>query len=53
MRKGDIVRCVTGTGGGWGHARNRSAKALEDDIKNGFVTPEQAVRYYGRNLAAE
>lgn len=48
MKKGDVVRCVTGTGGGWGDPKARSKEALEMDIKNGFVTEQQAAERYGR-----
>ena len=53
MKKGDIVRCVTATGGGWGDPSERSQEALQNDMKNGYVTPDQAARFYRRPRAAE
>lgn len=53
LKKGDVVRCVTGTGGGWGDPANRSAADIEDDLKNEFITPEQAQTRFGRPMAAE
>ncbi|MEM6833422.1 MAG: hydantoinase B/oxoprolinase family protein [Pseudomonadota bacterium] len=53
IQKGDIIRCVTATGGGWGNPHERAQADLENDIKNGFVTPEQAARYYHQEVAAE
>lgn len=46
LKKGDIVRMVTATGGGWGKPKNRSKEAIERDIKNGFITQEQAKKHY-------
>jgi len=53
LKKGDVVRCVTASGGGWGDPRDRDRSALDEDLKNGFVTPEQAEKYYKLPLAAE
>lgn len=47
VNKGDVVRMVTATGGGWGDPKRRSREAVADDLLNGFVTPEQAARDYG------
>ncbi|MCM2294090.1 hydantoinase B/oxoprolinase family protein [Allorhizobium sp. BGMRC 0089] len=45
--RGDIVRIVTGGGGGWGPPGERSAALVLNDLKNGFVTPEIAADLYG------
>lgn len=50
LRKGDVVRMVTATGGGWGDPQLRSRAAVEQDILDGFVTPEQAHADYGHVL---
>ena len=47
LDSGDVVRIVTGTGGGYGDPRRRPRAHVLDDLKNGFVTPEQAAKYYG------
>ena len=53
LKRGDIVRCVTATGGGWGDPRERADELLRDDVKNGYVTEEQLNRLYRRPQAAE
>lgn len=45
--KGEVIRLMTGTGGGFGDPKNRPHEKVARDIKNGFVTPEQAEKYYG------
>ncbi len=47
LEPGDIVRITTATGGGYGDPRERPRDKVLDDVKNGFVTPEQATKYYG------
>lgn len=46
-RKGETIRVVTGTGGGYGDPRLRDRERLRRDLRDGFVTPEQAARLYG------
>jgi N-methylhydantoinase B len=38
--KGDLVRLVTGNGGGWGNPQDRDMALVAEDIKNGFLTAE-------------
>ncbi len=45
---GDVVGVVTGNGGGLGPAANRSTEALIEDLRNGYITPEEASTVYGR-----
>jgi len=45
LRKGDVVRCVTATGGGWGRPEDRQPERIARDLQNGFVTEEQAASY--------
>ena len=47
LKKGDVVRCVTATGGGYGDPKARPRDKVEADLKNGFITPEQAAASYG------
>lgn len=47
LAKGDVVRMVTATGGGWGDPKLRAREAIEADLRDGFVTPDQAARDYG------
>lgn len=46
--KGELVRLKTATGGGFGDPARRPRERIEQDIKNGYVTAEQAARDYGR-----
>ena len=39
-------RMVTGTGGGFGDPRERETKLIEADIRNGYLTYEQANEVY-------
>ena len=47
LQKGDLVRLVTATGGGYGDPRKRPRNKVLEDLKNEYVTPEQANKYYG------
>jgi N-methylhydantoinase B len=47
LAKGEVARLVTATGGGWGPPLERSIEAVVDDIRDGYVTVEQAERDYG------
>lgn len=43
----DIVKVVTGNGGGFGDPARRSRAAIADDIRNGYLTPGRAAEIYG------
>ena len=45
LKKGDMIRMVTATGGGWGDPKHRPKDKLLDDIKNGYISAGQAARY--------
>lgn len=45
LKKGDVVRMVTATGGGWGDPKHRPQDKVFEDMKNGYITAEQAARY--------
>lgn len=47
LRKGDVVRLVTGSGGGYGDPRERAPEAIARDLRDGYITLEQARRDYG------
>lgn len=53
LQKGDIVRIITGGGGGWGNPANRAPKAIEKDLRNGLITRPQALAEYGHKEAVE
>ncbi len=44
---GDVIRVVTGNGGGIGNPKERDRKLIEEDLKNGLITPERAREVYG------
>ncbi len=43
----DVIRVVTGNGGGQGDPKERDRDAVRDDIKNGLITKERAEKVYG------
>ncbi len=47
MNKGDIVRLITCTGGGYGNPKDRDAEQVAQDVKNGYITAAQALQDYG------
>lgn len=47
LKPGDTIRFVNAGGGGFGDPRARKPEKLMDDLRNGFVTPEGALRDYG------
>jgi len=48
LEAGDVVEVRTAGGGGFGRPAERSAKALEEDLRNGLVTPRFVKEEYGR-----
>jgi N-methylhydantoinase B len=46
LEKGDIVRCVTATGGGYGSPEKRPKAKILSDIKNGYITEKEAKEFY-------
>jgi len=43
----DVIRVMTGTGAGWGDPLKRDLQLVKEDLKNGYISQEQANRYYG------
>jgi N-methylhydantoinase B len=50
VAKGETIRVVTATGGGFGAPRDRPLENVERDLKNGFITRDQATGLFGRAL---
>ncbi|WP_291285962.1 hydantoinase B/oxoprolinase family protein [Flavobacterium sp.] len=46
LNKGDKVKLVTATGGGYGNPENRPIQKIEKDLKNEYITKEQASEHY-------
>lgn len=47
LAKDDVVCIVTANGGGYGHPSRRSKDKILDDIRNDYLTVEQAEQVYG------
>jgi N-methylhydantoinase B len=47
VNTGEVIRVLTATGAGWGDPMRRELELVKDDVKNGYVTLEQAEKYYG------
>ena len=46
LKKGDVVRIVTGNGGGYGNPTHRNRQQVIEDLRNGYVSAEDAVTIY-------
>ena len=47
LDEGDVIRILTGNGGGWGDPRLRKHDAVADDLINGYTNVERARAIYG------
>jgi N-methylhydantoinase B len=47
LERGDLVRILTGRGGGYGEPRQRAADRVVDDVRNGYLRRDEAERDYG------
>jgi N-methylhydantoinase B len=47
LRRGDVVRTMTGGGGGFGDPRERDPERVRADVRNRHVTAEAAREVYG------
>jgi N-methylhydantoinase B len=47
LNKGDVLKLVTGTGGGYGHPYLRPVEQVMNDVKNGYVSVEDAEEKFG------
>jgi len=50
LEPGDVIELSTGGGGGWGDPRQRSRESVREDLENGRVTAEHALRAYGYEI---
>ena len=46
-KRDEVIRIYTATGGGYGDPSKRPREALERDLRNGFITADQAKNDYG------
>jgi len=47
LAAGDLVRVVTGNGGGWGDPHERERDLILEDVRNEYITPDIAREVYG------
>ncbi|MEM9056393.1 MAG: hydantoinase B/oxoprolinase family protein [Pseudomonadota bacterium] len=47
MMKDDVIRIVTGNGGGLGDPAERDPDAVREDVRNELITPDRAAQVYG------
>ena len=47
LKKGDVVRCMTGGGGGFGNPAERDPAAVKEDVRNRHLSAEAAQSIYG------
>ncbi|MEM9132696.1 MAG: hydantoinase B/oxoprolinase family protein [Actinomycetota bacterium] len=45
--EGDLIRIVTGNGGGHGDPRGRNPELVREDVKNGLLSAERAAEVFG------
>ena len=48
---GTVLRLEQTGGGGYGEPSERPEELVQDDIENGYVSPEAAAAHYGRRRA--
>jgi N-methylhydantoinase B len=53
LRRDDVVRLVTGSGGGYGDPCEREAGRVAADLRDGLVTGAEAAEFYGYEPAGE
>jgi len=47
VQTGELIRIVTGTGGGFGNPRARPVEAIKRDLRDGYITEKQAATKFG------
>ncbi|MFQ5794289.1 MAG: hydantoinase B/oxoprolinase family protein [Candidatus Bipolaricaulia bacterium] len=53
LKRDEVARLVTGTGGGYGDPSERDPQQVRDDLRAGYITAEQAEWDYGVRVDAE
>ena len=53
LRKGDLIRIMTGGGGGWGHPFDRAEASVRLDVLDGFISSDSALTDYGVSLTQD
>jgi N-methylhydantoinase B len=52
LQPGDVVRIVTGNGGGWGDPKARGHERVAQDVRDGLIAPSEARSTYGIEVAS-
>jgi N-methylhydantoinase B len=52
LRRGDVIRTMTGGGGGFGDVAERDPELVRADVRDGHVTPQTAREVYGLEVQA-
>lgn len=47
LKKGDVARLITGCGGGYGNPLERDPAQVADDVRNEYISPNEAEKVYG------
>ncbi|MGN6677523.1 MAG: hypothetical protein ACTHKL_07020, partial [Streptosporangiaceae bacterium] len=53
LRRDDVVRLVTGSGGGYGAPSEREPARVADDLLDELITPAEATSFYGHDQPGE
>lgn len=53
LNKDDVVKLVTGTGGGYGHPFNRPIEKVVSDVRNGYFSIDQSKERFGVIINSE
>lgn len=55
LNQGDVITLISSGGGGWGNPAQRSAKLVEEDLRNEIISPKAARELYGyqKNFPSE
>jgi N-methylhydantoinase B/oxoprolinase/acetone carboxylase alpha subunit len=50
---GDRIRLTAPGGGGYGDPRERDREMIEEDLREGYVSPDSAARNYGYEVGGD
>ena len=50
VNKGDVIRILTGNGGGYGDPKERKREAVLDDVAGGYLSAGRAAQVYGLDV---
>jgi N-methylhydantoinase B len=53
LNRDDVIQIMTATGAGWGDPMERDLEKVKQDLRDGFITEEQANELYGLDKRGE